>query len=382
MLQKFALGGLCGLLIAVVITISSGHGFLITAAQRTYLDGNITANINDHRAFHTREIKTARPAELPRSGAFGETALSPEFKHRLTKYGTAAFLVLRDGAVLSEDYFNGYDARSRTNSFSMAKTVVTLLLGIAIEEGLITGLNQKIVDYLPEFSADPLGKNATIAHLTKMTSGYEWVEHYYSPISPTVELLYGPDVTEFLLSRHFSAEPGTFWEYSSASTQLLGIILQRALQAQGAAETLSDYLSTRIWQPLQMNDDALWHTDDVGMELAFCCMNSNARNFAKLGMLMLNGGRWGNRQIVPTEFITQMIQPQGTDYYGLSTWLSPDSQPAYYWFSGHLGQYVICIPEHNMVIVRLGESRDDATDFRTEELPQYVAQAMRLARLD
>lgn len=364
--------------LTVGLLYATGHGYIVTSFNRTYMAGNITANINDHTEFSVRTIRTAKPAQLTNHPDYNSKALNPSFAADLEKWGTAAFMVLKDGQVLSETYMNGYDNRSKTNSFSMAKTVTTLLLGIAIEEGHIKSLDQPITDFLPEFAEDPLGSKATIGQLSLMTSGYEWTEHYYSPFSPTVELLYGDDVEDFLLNMEFSAEPGTFWEYSSASTQLMGIFLKRALQKANAAQNLGEYLSSRIWQPMQMNDDALWHMDDSDMELVFCCINTNARNFAKLGLLMMNDGRWNGRQLVPAAFVKQMIEPIGKPFYGLSTWLSPASSPSFYWMSGHLGQYVINIPEHNMVLVRLGETRDPDKDFREETLPEYIDAALTL----
>ncbi|NNC99183.1 MAG: serine hydrolase [Gammaproteobacteria bacterium] len=380
MIIKRILIGLVTLCVLLILSAyATGHGYLVTAMQRTYLQGNNTANINDHTAFRVNRIETANPMTLPRSAAYNQRALPDDFRAELEKYKTAAFLVVQDGEVLTEHYMNGYHDRSKTNSFSMAKTVTTMLLGIAIEEGYIKSLEQPLTDFLPEFKQDPLGNKANIGQLSLMNSGYEWVEHYYSALSPTVELLYGPDVEDFLLKGHFSAEPGSFWEYSSASTQLLGIVLKRALHRGGKQVTLAEYLSEKIWQPLQMNDDALWHTDDTGLEFSYCCLNTNARNFARLGMLMLNNGNWQGRQVVPARFIQTMIQPVGTAYYGYSTWLGLEAKPAYYHFSGHLGQYIIVIPEYNMVVVRLGETRDNNRDFRLEELPVYVQQALALA---
>lgn len=377
---KYILTAVAGIaVIAVGLAYATGHGFLVRATTMTYLQGYVTANINDHTAFDVNQIASGTKSILPSSANYNQAALPGDFRDRLERFGTAAFLVLQDGKVVSETYFNGYHDRSRTNSFSMAKTVNTLLVGIAIEEGYIKGLDQKLTDLVPEFKSDPLGKDATLGQLSLMNSGYEWTEHYYSPFSPTVELFYGADIEDFLLNGHFSAAPGSFWEYSSASTQLLGIALKRALNKKGSAITLSEYLSEKIWRPLQMNDDALWHTDATGMELAFCCINTNARNFAKLGQLMLNGGQWNDQQIVSREFVQQMIEPLGQDFYGYSTWLNLENDPAYYWFSGHLGQYVINVPEHNMVIVRLGETRDDSVDFKTVELPEYVRVALQLA---
>jgi len=335
----------------------TGNGFIVTAFKNTYLSGHITANINDHTSFEINTIKTGNKSPLPKHPNYNQKLLSNDFIDELNKYKTAAFLVIKDGQVFSEHYLNGYHDRSRTNSFSMAKTVTAMMLGIAIEEGHIESLDQPISDFLPEFKDDPLGKSATIGQLAQMNSGYEWDENYYTPFSPTVELLYGDDITQFLLEGHFSTPPGEFWEYSSASTQLMGIFILRALQKAGAADSLSDYLSRKVWQPLEMNDNALWHLDDSSMELVFCCVNTNARNFAKLGVLMMNQGNWNDQQIISTNYVQKMIsQVSEMDYdYGLSTWLDYGQEPKFYWFSGHLGQYIINVPKHNLVIVRLGE---------------------------
>jgi len=356
----------------------TGNGFILTSIQRTYLAGHVTANINDHQLFKVREIPTGEKSLITKHAKYNQTPLPNAFRQELESGGTAAFLVLKDGEVISENYFNGYDDRSKTNSFSMAKTLTTMLLGIAIDEGFVRDLDQPIVDFIPEFKDDPLGKNAAIKHFSLMNSGYEWDEQYYTPFSPTVELYYGNDVESFLLNGEFSQEPGAFWEYSSASTQIMGIFLLRALQKAGVADTLSEYLSAKLWQPMQMNDDALWHLDDAGMELVYCCINTNARNYAKLGQLMLNGGKWNGQQLISQTYVEQMVQPDAKSFYGLSTWLAPENQPSYYWFSGHLGQYIINIPEHNVVVVRLGERIDSGENFRTITLPNYVKTALGL----
>jgi len=366
--------------LSVVALYATGNGFIITSLQRTYLAGHVTANINDYSVFSTSIIETSSPQAIPNHPGYNKAEFPSDFVDYQRSFGAAALLVVKDGQVLYEQYLNNYTDRSKTNSFSMAKTVTTLLLGIAIEEGHIDSLDQPITDFLPEFSEDPLGKRATIGQLSLMNSGYEWVEHYYSPFSPTVELLYGDDIREFLLDGEFTAEPGTFWEYSSASTELMGIFIERALKKANAATSLSDYLSRKVWQPLNMNDDALWHTDENEMELVFCCLNSNARNFAKLGLLMLNNGNWQGQQVVPADFIQEMIKPGMEEFYGLSTWLGMHKTPAHYWFSGHLGQYIIVVPEHNMVVVRLGERRDPAKDHVEHSVPELIKHALALSK--
>lgn len=364
--------------IAVAGLYATGNGFFVNAMNRTYLKGHATANINDAEAFNTATIKTASPELLEKDSRYDQATLDPELVKQLKKYDTAAFLIVKDGKIINEQYFKHYNDRSKTNSFSMAKTVVTMLIGIAIEEGIIKSLDQAVSDFIPEFADDPIGKDATIAQLSLMNSGYEWTEHYYSWFSPTVELYHGSDIEDFLVNREFSAEPGTFWEYSSASTQLLGIVLKRALAKAGHDISLSEYLSEKIWQPLHMNDDAVWHTDNQGMELVFCCINSNARNFAKLGMLMLQNGEWKDKQIIPASFVKKMIQPDGQSFYGYSTWLNYENETPFYLFSGHLGQYTVVIPEHNMVLVRLGERRNPNKDHLAKAVPEFISYALKL----
>jgi len=375
-IKNISVGLLVLILASVAALYVTGNDFIITSVKRTYLIGEVTANINDHKSFETNVISTSTPNAIPNHPGYNSKQLSSEFIKELEGLGAAAFLVVKDGQVVFENYFSGYDNRSKTNSFSMAKTVTTMLLGIAIEEGYVRDLDQPIVDFLPEFKDDPIGKTATIRQLSLMNSGYEWDEQYYTPFSPTVKLYYGDDVSEFLLGRHFSAEPGSFWEYSSASTELLGIFLLRALQKAGAANTLSEYLSEKIWQPMQMNADALWHTDNEGMELTYCCLNTNARNYAKLGLLMMNKGQWNNQQLIPANYVAQMIKPEATPNYGLSTWLSDGQSPSFFAFNGHLGQFIINVPEHNMVVVRLGERPHRGGDLMSKTLPMLVRQAL------
>ena len=375
--MKIVRGILVALIASALVLVASlyltGNKYLLSAMQRTYFAGYKTANINDHTVFNNRTINASTEIELKRHENYNNKPLPTELLDELNKYNTAAYLVLHKGELIAEHYLNGYNQRSKTNSFSMAKTVTALLLGIAIDEGHIKSLDQSILDFLPEFKDDPLAQNATIGHFAMMNSGYEWDEHYYNALSPTVELYYGDDVSDFLTKGHFSQEPGSFWEYSSASTQLMGIFIQRALEKAGAADNLSDYLSRKLWQPLGMNDDGIWHTDEQGMELTFCCINTNARNFAKLGLLMLNQGAWQGKQLVSADFINKMASPVATKGYGLSTWLSYEQSPSMYWFSGLLGQYIINIPEHELTVIRLGETVSPKVNYRFENtITNYI----------
>lgn len=368
------------IIVFIVSLYAFDKDYILRGVSKTYLAGHSTANINDHNVFATHTIKAAEQVQPWKIQSQGNKKLDQAMLDYLAEFNTAAFLVIHHGEIVSETYFDGYDNRSKTNSFSMAKTVTTLLIGAAIEDGYIKGLEQKITDFLPEFSTDPLGKQATIGQLSAMTSGYEWNESYYSPFSPTVQLYYDDDVEKFVLNGKFAHQPGTVHYYSSASTQLLGVVLNRALKQHNKG-SISEYLSEKLWQPLGMNDDALWHTDDQGLELTYCCINTNARNFAKLGQLMLNKGQWHNQQLIPEVFITAMTRSQElAANYGYSTWINNEHSPKFFWFSGHLGQYIINIPDEDLIIVRLGERRDVSKDFRTNELYDYVNAALKLIK--
>ena len=222
-IKNISIGLLVLILLGVALLYATGNGFIITSVQRTYLAGEVTANINDHTQFKTNVIATSTPQAIPTHERYNSKQISPGLKKELEELRAASFLVVKDGKVIFENYYSGYDNRSKTNSFSMAKTVTTMLLGIAIDEGYVRDLDQPIVDFLPEFKGDPLAEKATIGQLAWMNSGFDWDEQYYSPFSPTVELYYGSDVRDFLLNRKFSDEPGSKWYYSSASTQLMGI---------------------------------------------------------------------------------------------------------------------------------------------------------------
>ena len=365
--------------LASVALVSSGYGYILTGVSRTYMVGNTTANIDDHAQFETHTIKAGTPSPWVKHPSYNAKPLQKPLTDYLKKYESAAYLVIKDGQLLSEHYFSGYDARSKTNSFSMAKSVVTMLLDITIQEGHVDSLNQPFTDFFPEFKGDENAKLATIGQLSLMTSGYDWEEAYYSPFSPTVELVYSQDIEQFLLTRSFSDKAGERFYYSSASTQLLAIALTRAIRKTHPEMSLADYLGEKLWKPLGMNDSGLWHTDGQGLELGYCCISTNARNFAKLGQLLLDDGEWKGQQLLRKDFVEAMRTPQANDSYGYSLWINRTNNPSFYQLQGHLGQYITVVPSENMVVVRLGRQRDKEVSTLTDIIPIYVEHAIALA---
>ena len=170
---------------------------------------------------------------------------------------------------------------------------------------------------------------------------------------------------------------------------MLALALHRALRAHRRELTLSGYLSTRFWQPMGMEGDASWSLDrpraDGGMEMAYCCIHSSARNFARFGQLLLQEGRWGERQLLPAEFVQRITRPNGfVSHYGHSLWMDPTHSAPFYFFQGHLGQYVIVVPSAQLVLVRLGQVRH-RTFARHPVIPdevyRYVDEGLRMAQV-
>ncbi len=380
-MRKILLGFLTIIALCFIALIATGHQYILTAVSKTYLKGHNTANIDDYTAFDTREIKTSKTIPWPMNEAYTSKSLPEKFLTDLANNDAVAFLVAHKGEIVAENYFSGYDDRSKTNSFSMAKTIVTLLLGKAIEDGYVKSFDQAITDFIPEFKDKIKGTTPTIGSLSTMTSGYDWDEHYYSPFSPTVELLYGNDVESFVLERNFDDYETPHFYYSSASTQILTIALSRALKSKNPDATVSDYLSEKFWKPLGMNDNALWHLDAKGMEFGYCCVSTNARNFAKFGQLMLQDGFWEGQQLIDSNYILNMQSPGVVDYYGYSTWINTTNETPYYLFRGHLGQYIIIVPSEELVVVRLGKTRGASGDEGVDQtLNEYVNQAIEFVK--
>ena len=341
----------------------TGNEYIIRGIQLTYLKGEKTANIDDYKDFDNNVILAGTPRQWQQHPSYNTIENDSTFEKELIDFGTAGYVLIKNGQLLTEKYYNNYQENSITNSFSMAKSILTMLIGKAIEDGYIKSFDQKIIDFIPEFKDDTYGKHATVRDLSAMTSGYDWEENYYFPLNPTAKAYYGDDVETQMLDRQFISSPGGHFKYSSGDTQLLGIVLKRALKN----KSISQYAQETIWQPMGMEFDAQWSKDRAdGMEKTYCCFNSTARDFAKLGQLLLNEGKWFDQQILDSAFVHQMITPNKKAFntnevpiYGHSIWMDPSYKIPFYALLGHLGQRIIVIPSIQMVVVRTGKTHQD-----------------------
>ncbi|MBK5285195.1 MAG: serine hydrolase [Bacteroidia bacterium] len=268
---------------------------------------------------------------------------------------TVAFLVIRNDSILFENYFKNYKASSEVASFSMSKSYISALIGIAINEGHIKDENDSVVKYLPELTGKYTWDKVTIHHLLQMNSGVKFSESYKSPFSGAAAIYYGTNLREQLKKVKTYREPGQEFEYKSINTQLLGLILERA-----TGKTISQNLEEKIWQPLGMEYDASWSLDKKknGIEKAFCCINATARDFARFGRLYLNEGKWNGKQIIPLQWVklsTQINTEPNSAWNYNHQWWQASRNDGDFCAVGYLGQYIYVYPKKNLIIVRLGD---------------------------
>jgi CubicO group peptidase (beta-lactamase class C family) len=344
-------GFLIILIIAVILIYILGYGYLFNGISKTYLRGKSSANIDDGKFFSSNIIATESPKLWEEASEYNKTELPKNIVDDLIHSNTASFLVVKDGKLVHEQYWNGYNQLSKTNSFSMAKAVTVMLLGKALEEGKIKNIDAKFSDFFEEFNDKEFGKDLTLKNLAQMEAGLHWDEDYKNPFLPNAKAYYGRSLMKATFSRKFKQNPGAKFEYQSGATQLLGFAVRKAIN-----QSLASYLSEKFWIPLGMEQNAEWSTDESGMEKTYCCIHSNARDFAKLGQLFLDNGKVDGQQILNPDFIEKMKTPtqKSEEIYGMGFWINNDNPIKHYYFLGLQGQYIIMIPEHNMVIVRTG----------------------------
>ena len=286
--------------------------------------------------------------------------------------GTQAFIVIQDGTILYENYYNDTQRDSIVTSFSVAKSFGSALIGKAIDEGYVNSVDDPITVYLPELAQrDPQFNEITIRHLLLMASGLEYAEMrplLFNGDDPLTT--YFPDQRKIALENTYIIDsPGQYFQYNKYHPQLLGLILERT-----TGMTVTNYLQTRLWNPLGMEFGGSWSTDSKNSDFEKMETGVNARaiDFAKFGVLYLNGGFWKGEQVIPKAWVDESTQPllpenysdyytdyvkamPGQGYYKYMWWgMGRDDGTYDFTAEGDKGQFIYVSPEHNMVIVRNG----------------------------
>ena len=369
---SFKLLVFCFVLLNVYIVVS-GKTYVYKALKVGYLKGHNTATIEDYKYFENRIVEKGTGIQWPQASDYNKQEISPELRARLEKNKSIAFTVIQKDSILYETYWGIGSRTSRTNSFSMAKSVVAMLIGVAIQDGYIESIDQKITDFIPEYDrpGDHFNNEVTIKHLLTMSSGMDWNEDYYNPFGVTAEAYFTKNLNDLMLSIDFTEKPGEKWHYQSGSTQLMGLIIERS-----TGTSLSAYLSEKLWQPINATDQAEWMIDKLGgVEKAYCCINSNALDFARFGQLYLDKGNWNGVQLIDSSFVEASLSADLEAHYGYSWWLY-ETQYKYpvYTMRGVNGQYVIVVPALELVAVRLGHKREGYVNKSTLDLDFYTQQ--------
>ncbi len=340
--------------------------------------------IEDWEIFDFRVVKASpNPVQWPESKSYNNIKLTKTLADTLDRYKSVAFVIIQNDSILFEKYWEGYGRDSYSSSFSMAKSIVSMLIGVAIDEGKIGSVNDPVYKYLPYFNE---GKNRElkIRDLLTMSSGSNWNEHNKKISGFPNKSYYGDDLPGLSEEIKIVNDPGKKFIYRSGDTELLGLIVSNA-----TGKNLSEYATEKLWQPLGAENDALWSLDSKdGTEKAFCCFNSNALDFARFGKLVLNKGRIGDTQLVSEEYIAAATTPasylldknnEPVDFYGYQFWVQNFNGNNYPYMRGFFGQYVIVVPEKNALIIRLGHERSQSfSGYHPNDVVTYLHEGLKM----
>jgi CubicO group peptidase (beta-lactamase class C family) len=345
--------------------VAAGPSPAVIAMRRQWLNPEINSfTFRDNaRMFETREVKRRGSVwQLPHATGF---TMPDGYDAWAERTYTNAVLVIRDGKILFEDYRNRSDAGTRFISFSMAKSITALLMGIAVEKGMIKSIDDPVTAYLPELKGGGY-EGVTLRHILQMRSGVDYEERYDfganpSPAAVNHENAIVQNKVRFADSARTIGhkwEQGTHFNYATIDTAVLGWTIERA-----TGQKLAAFTQANLWAPAGMEADGYWLADGpegVGRELSGMGYNAVLRDFGRLGLLMLNNGKRGNRQIVPASWLAQATtmlpipvdSPGGARGYGFQFW-QVDGEPGAYAAVGLAGQMIYVHPATKTVIVKL-----------------------------
>jgi CubicO group peptidase (beta-lactamase class C family) len=357
------------LLLLNLFILFSGKTYLYEGIFQTYLHGRSSPGIYDLPNFHKRKIsQSASPIPWAINTGNDAISLSKSEEEYHQQFDSKAFIILQNDTIIYEKYWDEHSIGKVSNSFSMSKSIVSLLIGIALEEKKIKNLDEPVWHYLPSFK-EYGRKSITLRHLLSMSSGFEWDESGSNPLSENAEAYYTDDLYGLMMRQRVAEDPGKAFIYQSGNTQVLGHVLEKA-----TGVSLSNYAAIKLWGPLGAENPAYWSLDkENGNEKSFCCYYATARDFARIGSLLVNKGVFSGKRIVSEAYMDEVVKwgdlitKEGikNQRYGLHFWAYKNGSEWVYYCIGFKGQFIITIPSRKIVIVRIGNVRDrdvSATD--------------------
>jgi len=367
-----------------VIILVSGKWHVYTVLKHTVFKGRLGPTINEYRKDALDKIDVGNLLPIPLQVNYNKEKLSNSFVEYVNKLGTVSFVVLKNDSVLHEEYWDGWNKDSLSNSYSMAKSFVSLMVGCALHDGLIKSIDEPVCNYLPNFNCG-VNKPVTIKHLLTMSSAIDFTESYINPFVYAAEALYGNHLETATLSHKLAGTPGVNFDYESGNTQLLCMILEKV-----TGKKLAAYASEKLWKPIGAQKTAYWSLDNEnGLARAFCCFNSNALDFARFGILMNHQGNFFGTQVIDSAYMKAATTPatwlkdedgNTCTKYGYQFWMVNYKGLTVNYCRGILGQYIISIPSKNIVAVRLGHKRSkEKINGHPVDLYNIIDEALRLS---
>ncbi|HQW04773.1 MAG: serine hydrolase [Flavobacteriales bacterium] len=378
-LLLWLIGSVVGLIVLAYIT---GNEHLVRGMRYTYLIGRNSPEIDDRDFFPYSTIPADDPQPWPQGERYGKLALTAEEEQELKDLYSVGFAVFQHDSIIFEQYWNGWDADSVSNSFSVAKSYISLLTGVAMKEGVINNIFQPVGDFIPQYKEGCYAK-LNLYHVQTMSTGLDWSESGANPFSDNAKGYYGSNVRELSLNQPCRDEPGKEFDYISGSTQIMAEVLESAY-----GQPLDELVREKIWGPLGCEHEAYWGKDTKDGDFkAFCCLYATARDFGRIGQLYLDSGVWKGEQLIDREYWKASITPadlndKGTPNkrYGYFWWLAEvDGQPVWYCRGFH-GEYVVVLPQEDLVFVRTGMKREEVNDTgHPTDVFKWIAIARKMA---
>ena len=325
-------------------------------------------------------FKKGAPLELPSNFIFEDKVIKVD--EYLSRTDTSALLILKDGKISYENYWLTGGKNVQWISMSVAKSFISALIGIAIDQGHIKSLEDEVTDYVPQLKNSAYD-NVRIKDILQMSSGASWNEDYSDPNSDINRsskiFAIGGSLDEFSASLKKELKPGSYNRYNSTDTQVLGMLLREATRT-----SVTKYMEEMLWHPMGAQDSGYWILDSKNMEMAYAGFNATARDYAKLGELYRLGGKINGKQIIPSDWIKASVKPDAphlmpgdnplSDFplgYGYQWWV-PDLSGDFSAI-GVYNQFIYVSPKSNMVIVKLSANSIYGTSEALSTLSELEA---------
>jgi len=375
--RKILLGfaALVGLAVIIILLFYRQESYQLYKVLTFFDKGNISENFRGVKdIFPTTTVPkpdrsdpfpiSSKPYSLPTSFQVNDSTVDTNAFLDFTL--TDALIIIQNDTIRHESYSNGFKIDDHHISWSMSKSVVSALLGIAIGEGKIKSIEQTVTDYLPDFAGTGYDQ-VRIKDVHQMSSGVAFNEDY-SDFNSDINIMgryfaLGMPMADFAKTLKRERTPGTYNHYVSIDTQVLGMILVKA-----TGVSITQYMKEKLWAAIGAESEAFWIVDKSGMEFALGGLNITARDYAKLGQLFLDTGKWQGRQIVPREWVLASITPDAphvmpgkranaalTDGYGFQ-WCIPEGSKGEFDAQGIYDQFIYIDPKSKMVIVKLSSN--------------------------